>query len=283
LETSKLEQDVSQEPARRFVRPKGFLSLAWVMSNRLDINVRVSRNVDQISFYDYFSSKHLRSGDVTNGNPQLAPPLSWNAEIQVMRNLGAYGTTKLRFHTKRIRGAIDYAWLGPDREGLANIGHASVHGLDLTGTVNLDPLGWIGAKIDAEIQLQKSAMRDPLTRERRRISNDLVRKLRLALRQDLPRSNWAWGADYVEFRRASGLRLGSITYAKEAPGVAGLFVENKDIMGFKIRLTALNLLGASDYSERAFFSPWRGSPIRRAEWSVRSEGPGLALSVSREF
>lgn len=282
-EFSRLSQSNAVERPREFARPKGLASISWKASPRLDLKATVQRAVGQLNFLDFLSSKHLRSGNVSTANPRLVPPVSWEAEIEAIRHIGAYDVLKLRLYGREIRDVIDVVSLGPGLEGLGNIDHASVRGAELTTTIKMDPLGWKGAKIDVNLQLQRSRLKDPLTREMRRLSRDLIRKIDLSLRHDLPRSDWAWGADFIQVRRARGFRLASIDRTWEAPGAAGVFVENKNVMGLKVRLSLRNLLGPDEHTRRTFFRGWRPSDIVRVESSVRSKGPSLALSVSGHY
>jgi hypothetical protein len=88
---------------RTFVRPKGFLAAAWKASSDLDITARIERRVGQLNFSDFLASANLGRDTEDAANPDLVPPQSWDAELQVRRNFGAWGTTTARIYTRLIR------------------------------------------------------------------------------------------------------------------------------------------------------------------------------------
>src|SRR5690606_6471233 len=67
-----------------------------------------------------------------------------------------------------------------------------------TSTINLDPAGLKGVKLDTSVLYQGSRLRDPFTGESRQWSGFTDTEASIALRHDIPGSNWAWGgaADY---------------------------------------------------------------------------------------
>jgi hypothetical protein len=159
-----------------------------------------------------------------------------------------------------------------------------VHGIELNSTVQLAPLGWVGAKLDARLQLQSSKLADPLTSDPRPISDELERALELRLRYDVPGTNWAWGGELGQMRRAPVIRLGEIiTNYDMSPFDSGLFVEHKDVLGLTVRAAVRNLLGADDILERSVFGGRRNGRLSFTEERNRSVGPVFALGVSGTF
>jgi hypothetical protein len=282
-EVSRLRLASPARAERRFLRPQGSVVLDWAVSPRLAVKARLARSVGQLNFLDFFSSKQLHSGDVTSGNPGLVPPLSWDAEIETRRTFGAFGSGTLRLYAQRITDVIDYVKLDLSREAAGNLDRASLIGAEIRSGFVLDSLGWTGTKIEAELQIQKSRIRDPLTRSFRRISNDLVDRLHVSMRHDVEGRPWGWGVSYTHRDRAKIVRPSSITRMWGTPGETEMFVENKNVMGFTMRLTALNLLGSRDQVQRETFRSWQGSPIARTEYSFRTRSPSLTLSISGKF
>lgn len=280
-EYSQLSQTGPFGQTRTFVRPKGFLAAAWKASPRLDINVRLERRVGQLNFGDFLASTNLGRESADAANPDLVPPQSWDGEIEATRNLGGWGTASARIYRRFISDIIDQIPIGLTEESAGNIDRALVYGIEWNSTVQLARLGWPGAKVDARFQLQNSRLSDPLTGEPRRISNDPVRSLEINLRHDVPRSNWAWGGQLNQSRRAPSVRLGEISVSyEESPFDTSLFVEHKNIGGFTVRGSVRNLLGANDFLDRTVFVGRRGSAISFIEVRDRSVGPTFLLTVS---
>src|SRR3546814_19198516 len=67
--------------------------------------------------------------------------------------------------------------------------------IDWTSTINLDPAGLKGVRLNTRLLLQKSSLRDPFTGEKRQWSGFTDPVVELGLRHDIPASDWAWGGD----------------------------------------------------------------------------------------
>ncbi len=66
--------------------------------------LKLRRRVGQISFYDFLAQPNLKSERENAGNPQLVPPQSWEAEMEVGPTLGAAGKTLAARLLLRSRG-----------------------------------------------------------------------------------------------------------------------------------------------------------------------------------
>ena len=283
-EYSQLSQSGPLEQTRRFFRPKGFGAAAWKATPRLDINARLERRVGQLNFSDFLASANLGRESADAGNPDLVPPQSWDAEIEATRDLGVWGTSSARVYSRLISDIIDQIPVGLTQEAPGNLDQAKVFGIEWNSTLQLSALGWRGAKLDAQVQMQRSRLIDPLTGAKRPISNDLVRRLDISLRHDVPGTDWAWGGQIVQMRRSPFVRLSEISLNYEArPFDTGLFLEHKNVAGLTVRAAVRNLLGANDYLDRTVFVGRRGSPISFIEARNRSVGPTFSLAVNGSF
>jgi hypothetical protein len=283
-EYSQLAQSGPLGQTRSFVRPKGYVAAAWKASPNLDINARIERRVGQLNFSDFLASANLGRDTEDAANPDLVPPQSWDAEIEARRNFGAWGTTRARVYTRLISDIIDQIPIGLTQESAGNIDSARVLGVGVDSTLQLAQLGWTGAKLDARLQLQTSRLADPLTGDSRPISNELVRLVDLRLRHDVPGTDWAWGGELTQMRRAPIVRLGeTIENFEMSPFNSALFVEHKDVLGLTVRAAVRNLLGADDISERSVFAGRRTGSLAFVESRNRSVGPVFALGVSGSF
>lgn len=280
-EYSKLSQTGPAGQTRQFLRPKGFVAAAWKATPRLDINARLERRVGQLNFGDFLASANLGRDSADAANPNLVPPQSWDGEVQATRIFGDWATSSARIYSRLISDIIDQIPIGLTQESAGNIDRASVYGIEWNSTGQLERIGWAGAKVDARVQLQNSRLKDPLTGEPRRISNDLVRSLEINLRHDVPGSGWAWGTGIDSNRRSPLVRLGEISVNyEESPFNTRLFIEHKNVAGLTVRGAVRNILGANDYLDRTVFVARRGSSISFIEARNRSVGPTFSLTVS---
>lgn len=269
--------------SRRFLRPKGSASLAWKATPDLDVNVKLQRRVGQLNFGDFLASVNLTDDRANAGNPELVPQQSWELDVEATRRLGAWGSTTLRLYAHRIDDIVDIVPIGIDGESPGNLDRATRFGLEWKSTLQLDPLGWRGAKLDLRYQAQDTDVTDPLTGERRRISNSLIRVASLGLRHDVPGTDWAWGTNASHAYDARDYRLTEVGQRWEGPVWASLFVEHKDVFGLTVRATAGNLLGAMSLWDRTVYVDRRDGPVDYVEKRDRRIGPIFSFSVSGKF
>jgi len=283
-EYSELSQTGAGGLTRTFYRPKGFVNLAWRPQQGLDISARVERVVGQLNFFDFVASANVSGGTTNAGNANLVPPQSWNAQIQATRNLGPWGTATARLYGRLISDIVDIIPIGAAGQSPGNLdGNASVYGLQWTSTFNFDPLGWRGAKLDMNLQFQKTRLTDPLTGERRPINENMTRQIEISLRHDIPSTQWAWGANAFQYRQSAGFRLDQRFRFLDTPGNLGVYVEHKDVFGLTMRASVDNLLGTNESFSRTFFDGRRNaanSNVLFSEDRDRFYGPIFTLTIS---
>jgi outer membrane receptor for ferrienterochelin and colicins len=280
-EYSELGQNGAGGLTRTFYRPKGFLNLAWTPRPGLDISARVERVVGQLNFFDFVASANVSGGTTNAGNANLVPPQSWNAQLQATRNLGRWGTLQARFYGRLISDIVDVIPIAGGGQSPGNLpGTASVYGLQWTSTVNFDPLGLRGAKLDLSVQLQKTRLTDPVTGVRRAINENTTSQIDIAFRHDIPRTSWAYGAEYFRYRQSPGFRLDQRFHFVDTPGSLGAFVEHKNVLGLTVRASVDNLLGTNESFGRTFYDGIRTNPILFTENRDRFYGPIFSLTIS---
>src|SRR5688572_2580965 len=243
-EISKLARVDGDPPPRKFFRPKGSLTLGWRPSDGWDASLKLRRRVGQISFYDFLAQPKLSEDRKQAGNPDLVPPQSWEGELEVGRELGRWGKTRLKAYYHRVEDIIDVIPIGATDEGIGNLPRASRFGLQSTSTIQFDPIGWTGAKLDATLGFERTSVRDPLTGDKRPISGTRDLWAALNLRHDIPGSQIAWGADANHDHFAKYYFLTEVFRSWEGPWWLSAFVEHKNVRGMTVRATVINLLDA---------------------------------------
>jgi outer membrane receptor for ferrienterochelin and colicins len=283
-EYSELSQTGAGGLTRTFYRPKGFVNLAWRPRPGLDISARIERVVGQLNFFDFVASGNVSAGTQNAGNANLVPPQSWNAQIQATRSLGPWGTATARLYGRLITDIVDVIPIGAAGQSPGNLDDAaSVFGIQWTSTFNFDPLGWRGAKLDMNLQFQKTRLTDPLTGVHRPINENMTRQIDISLRHDIPGSQLAYGAGFFQYRQSAGYRLDQRFHFLDTPGGLGAFVEHKDVFGLTVRASVDNLLGTNESFSRSFFDGRRnvaGSNILFTEDRDRFYGPIFTLTIS---
>jgi hypothetical protein len=282
-EYSQLAQAGAGGTTRTFYRPKGELSTAWKVSPRTDVNVKLARRVGQLNFFDFLASVNLQDEVENAANPDLVPEQSWDFEVETVRNMGTLGSTTVRLYGRLIDDIIDYIPIGTSGESPGNLESATVYGIEWRGTFTLDSTGWRGARLDAGAQLQESEVEDPLTGEQRPISNSLLRYGSLALRHDIPGTEWAWGTAAEYQFNALNYRLTEVGRFWEGPVWANLYLEHKNVYGLTVRAAMNNLFASDSMWDRTVHDGRRTDPVDFVEHRDRQIGPIFSFQVRGKF
>ncbi|MEP9360992.1 TonB-dependent receptor [Sphingomonas sp. KR3-1] len=283
-ETSSLERVDGDVPARRFFRPKGSVTLGWQPDKQWDLSLKLRRRVGQISFYDFLAQPNLKSERQNTGNPDLVPPQSWEAEMEVGRALGAAGKTRLRGYYHRIEDIIDIVPIGADGEGVGNLPRATRFGLVSTSTIQFAPLGLAGAKLDATLGIEIARVRDPLTGAMRAISGTQDRWAELSFRHDIPKTDLAWGIDASSYHYQPYYYLTEVNQENEGPWFANIYAEHKDVGGLTLRVQVGNILNARHRYDRQVYDGRRtSSPLVIRQVNNQLIGPIFTFTARGSF
>ncbi|MGX7896656.1 TonB-dependent receptor domain-containing protein [Tsuneonella sp. HG222] len=265
-EYSRLAQTGPGGLTREFWRPKGSLTLAWTPQTGFDLSLKLARTVGQLAFGDFLASVNLTQNNETAGNVVLVPQQAWSVELDAKKNLGAWGSLNVRAYGRLIEDYIDYIPV-PGGESRGNIaGNARLLGLFANATINLDPLGWKGAKITSASTYEASRLDDPLTGMGRPFSG--IRDFRndTTLRWDVPASDWAFGVGMNVNHSQPFVRLSETSKDYEGPVYTFGFVEHKDVLGLTVNLNVFNLTDGHAFFRRTVYSGLRDrSPIVSVE------------------
>ena len=283
-EISHLDRTDDDQPARKFFRPKGSITLGWRPAKGWDASLKLRRKVGQISFYDFLAQPKLVDDRENAGNPDLVPPQSWEAEGEVGKELGPWGKTRLRVWGHSVTDIVDVIPLANHTEGIGNLPHATRFGMESTSTINFDPIGWKGAKLDAQFGFEKTSVKDPLTGEKRPISGIQDRWLNLNLRHDVPHTPLAWGVDASYGHYTKNFFLTEVFRSWEGPVFLDLYVEHKNVFGLTVRATVGNVLNARHRWTRFVYEDWRDtSPVDFIQKNNQLIGPVFAFQVKGTF
>ncbi len=260
-EYSQIAQSGANGLTRQFVRPKGLVSLSWKASPRFDINARLERKVGQLDFGDFIASVDLRDDNNNAGNPELVPPQSWLAGLELNRNFGPMGSVKVKVQQEWFTDIIDQVRVGIDGEAPGNLPRAQGWSAEANATLLLDPIGLKGVKFELSGFLQRGRLRDQLTGLFRPINGERRYTYEINFRHDIPGSNWAYGAILENQRNAPFLRLNFISdQFNDGPNLRA-YIENKNIFGLKARVAVVNITRNNEKYRQTFFTSLRtGTP-----------------------
>ncbi|MEC8771815.1 MAG: hypothetical protein VXX26_04065, partial [Pseudomonadota bacterium] len=226
----------------------------------------------------------LNNDNQNGGNNELVPYQSYNVEIEANKTFGAWGSLKLEARKAWFEDFIDWFPLPGGGEARGNIGDADRLHLQANATINLDPLGFRGARVDLEVVKRDMNVIDPFTGLNRPFSYDQEGSFEIDFRHDVPGTDWAWGANLDHFDQAPYARRFEIGREWEGKVFGSLFIEHKEVLGLTVRARANTLLGARDYFQRTVFDgPRLEGAVRFEEYRSRRIGPIFRLTVSGDF
>jgi len=283
-EYSTLSQTGANGLTRSFWRPKGSVNLAWQVEDGLDVSLELARRVGQLSFGDFLASVSLNQDQQNAGNVELVPPQRWEAQLDITKDLGRWGSTELRLYLREIEDFIEFIPVEGGLETRGNIDSAGVYGMRWNSTFQLEPIGFNGAQFELTVDLDWTNLTDPLTGEERRWSGNRNHEIGAELRHDIPGSDWAWGvgADYNNV--LPYYRLGETGLSYEGPLYTYAFVEHKDVFGMTAGLTIFNLTDGRARQDRFVYEGYRDrTPLSFRETQNLSVQPIFNFRLSGDF
>jgi hypothetical protein len=282
-EQSAMEQVGAGGKTREFFRPKGQLLLTWQARKDTSIAFKLERTVGQLGFGDFLASVDINNNIANAGNSDLVPQQAWLLDVETTHDMGGWGNTTLRTYAQSIEDIIDTIPIGATGENVGNLDRALVYGAEWRSTLNFDPLGWAGAKLNTSFEIRWSEVRDPLTGLKRPISDDTHYAADIGLRWDIPDSDWAFGGGGNYYESYYGVRLSEVGRSWEGPIWANVFVEHKDVFGLVGRIQINNLLDADSTWNRTVYAGRRTDPISFIEYRNRPIGHIFSFSLSGTF
>ena len=266
-----------------FIKPR--LRATWEAgSTRLQATIE--REAAQLDFQDFVASAELDRDDILAGAKSLRPPTTWSASITVEQKFWGDGSLGLTYRQEWIDDVIDRVVIDQDgdlSDAVGNIGRGTRRAIKAELTLPFERLGLAGAQVKASLTFLKSRVRDPVTSERRIISEDRPFEGDLSFRHDLPGGRWSWGANASLFHREREFRFDEVREERKGTSLGG-FVEFKPAPSWRVRLEADNVTSRALVDERHKFDGARSSGILESIETRRIEtAPIVSLNVRKSF
>jgi hypothetical protein len=274
--------DSEQSVSLSYLKPSIQVNRALGGQNQL--RARLHREVSQLDFEDFVSVASLSDDIIDGGNPDLRPEQSWRAEIALDLRFGNQGALSLALFERRLSNTIDLVPIGPPGaviDAPGNIGPGRVDGVQASLRLPLQPM-LAGGTLTLDGIWMDARVTDPLTGERRTISDFAETKFEIELRQDLTARKLAWGAKFTDKPEYIHYRFDEVERRRESRSL-DLWMETTAMPGLRARITLVKAIGAPERRERTFFSPDRNGLIDRTERNEYRPGQWINLSVSGSF
>jgi len=283
IEYSQLDVTTGNDPARQFVRPKGFISASYDTTPRYTWRARLERGVGQLDFGTFVSSVNLSENFANGGNVDIVPTQFWDGSVEIERKAtkGLSGT--LRAFTRLIEDPIEQILFLDGSQGPGNLDSAIEYGLELNGTWILDELVPQGMRIEFEGGLRRSRIDDPITGEGRRINRTRLWDYDVTLRHDIPNTPYAWVVSVEQDRRSPFFRINESLNANRFRPQLNLTLTHKNIFGMTLDIRLQNILKQRIIRSRDIFIGDRSGRLDQSEEFDRRRGHRLSLILSDTF
>jgi hypothetical protein len=282
-ETSRLSftGDTEQSVSLTYVKPRVQLTRKF---GKHQLQMRVFRDVGQLDFTDFVSTAQFADDVINGGNPDLRPQVAWAGEVEADFRFASDAALRLRAFHHWLDDVVDFVPIGTPGaliDAPGNIGSGTIDGLEVSLRLPLTRV-LPGGTFTMGGTFRDTDVRDPLTGERRQISDFIESELKAELRQDLAAAKLAWGVNYQTHTADLDYRSNEINAFRELDRI-DLFVETTAIAGTKVRLDVWNVLDDTEERDRRLFSPDRNGALSLRETAQFHPGIWWMLSVTGNF
>jgi len=285
MEFSTIEARGDAHRSRDFFYPKPRVLLAWAPDEHSQVRLRIERVLGQLNFSDFVATSNLSGFGVAAGNADLRPDQRWQFEAAAEHHFWEKGALVVSFLHDEITDLKDFIPVTPTLDAPGNIARATLDELKVNATLPLDFLGLKNGLLKSTMTWWQSEVRDPVTGEMRRISNQRERNMFIELTQDLEewKSTWGFSFSPASFNRQTW-RLSQITRIAIHNPFMNAFWSYKPTPDWKIVLGADNFLPYR-FEMKQFNYPGPrnlgGAPTVRDEF-IRTQ-PRFYLNVRKSF
>ena len=286
-EYSEINVPTSDQDALNFFRPKGLLSASYKLDDSWTVRGQIERTVGQLDFDTFVSNVGLTEGTATQGNDQIFPDQSWEAELELEKQnpTGLSGRATLFYNITEdpIEQIPFFAADGTLDQGPGNLDtNAETYGVTANLTWVLDEV-LSGLRLTAEGTLQNSSIEDVITFDDRNISRGDLWEYSLEGRWDIQGTPFAIETEVEQGRFADIFRIDERTDNIFRRPEFEVSVIHKDLFGMQWTVTLQNILDFELRRERFIFDETRNGDLIQRELTRRQRGQRLSLEITDTF
>ena len=284
-ETSRLEQsgDSAVQKSLSYVKPR--LLLNFDASPRDHLRFLTEREVGQLDFQDFASQASITSGTITAGNKDLEPGTLWLAELAWEHRVGA-GSIVLTARQEWLSNVVDrIAVVAEGRvfDAVGNIGDGRRRELQLDVDLPIATALIPGITIRGTVLARHSRVTDPLTANRRTISDDAPVEATVSLTQDLPQLRLRWGVNFAYRKLETQFKIDEVQIDSLSNRMDA-FVEFKPDAHWMLQIFGKNLSDSPAIRVRDMYAGLRGdSALEVVERRELLSGRYFGFSAIRSF
>lgn len=286
VESSTIESHGPFGQRNSFLFWKPRLAASYAIGKSDQLRAHLQRDVGQLDFGDFVASASLERGDISAGAPSLTPPQTWSASLAYEHRFWGNGALVVTLEHQRIDDVIDRTVLivgGEPFDVVGNIGRGTRDIATIELSAPLDRLGLKGMLLTSAVTLLRSRVTDPVTGEKRGISEDKPVEGEIRLSQDMFGGALNWGVEVELAERKREYRFDEVR-SKHEQFRLGAHIEYRPSADWRIRLEGSNLNGREIVEEREKYEGLRSAiPLQEVERRSTRTTPTVRFTVRRSF
>jgi hypothetical protein len=283
MEVSRITQSGGVDVERSFFYPKPRVLATWSPNSVDQLRVRVEREVGQLDFGDFIASADLTAGSQDGADVNLEPQRSWIGEVAWERRFWGAGSISTTLTHAEISDVVDYKPLEGGGDAPSNIGSGRSDQFVIALTLPTQRLGISGGQVKARLSWFDSEVTDPVTFDKRRITNAKPFVCNLSFTRDMPGGKWSWGASTGCPNEYSRFRLAEVRTQRFEQYFEG-FVEWKPSADLTVRTTLSNWTSRNVTRERVIYKGSRAdNVVDRIEYRSLPFEPYLFVQVRKRL
>lgn len=275
--------DAEQRDSFLFWKPR--LATSFPIAGGL-LRATAEQEVGQLDFTDFVASASLDRDEVSAGAVELRPPRTWAIGASYERSFWDDGAVTLSYRREWIDDIIDRIAIARDGEifdAVGNIGSGWRQIVHVELALPLSRLGFEGMLVRSSITWLSSRVTDPVTGERRIISEDRPLEGDIRFSHDLPGGRVSWGIDVSLAQRERRFRFDEVRTEREALGIDA-YVEFRPAPNWRVRLEAANVTSRTVGDVRERYDGLRSAGVLESiERREIGTTPIIMFSVRRAF
>jgi hypothetical protein len=190
--------DTEAEKTLGFLKPR--MTVTWSPSTHHQFLLRAERTVDQLQFGAFRASASFNTGILGVGNADIEPSKTWTYEARYEYRFGQKGSILLHYTREQLTDVLGRVVVlvpqpgGADQvlEITRNVAQASRNVFAMNANVPLDNVGLAGGLLTVRSSVRTSDTLDPVTFERRALSNIRPYEHSINLSQNITRLRLTW-------------------------------------------------------------------------------------------
>jgi hypothetical protein len=283
LEVSRITQSGDTDLERSFFYPKPRVLMTWSPNSVDQLRVRVEREVGQLDFGDFIASADLAAGSQDGADANLEPQRSWVGEVAWERRFWGAGSISATLTHSEISDVVDYKPLPDGGDAPSNIGDGRSDQFVIAMTLPTQKLGISGGQVKTRFSWFDSEVTDPVTFEKRRITNATPFVCNVSFTRDMPGGKWSWGVSTNCANEYSRFRFNEVRTQRAEQYFEG-FVEWKPRSDLTVRTTLSNWSSRNITRERTIYKGSRAdNVVDKIEYRSLPFEPYLFIQVRKRL